>query len=71
MIASLLRWLFGDIHDPAWKATGVKPMVSAPYDEAQAVRASRRAKTRSETGRVYRRPAKPQAAKVLPMRRAK
>ena len=71
MIWRIRYWLFGDCRDDAWRPTGVKPMVSAPYDEAQAVRASRRAKTRSETGRVYRRPAKPQTAKVLPMRRAK
>lgn len=62
------RWL--NRHDPAWKPTGLKFRTPLGYDEAAAVASSKRARQRSATGRLYRRPTK-KPADVLPIRRVK
>ncbi|MDH5244834.1 MAG: hypothetical protein OEW98_00170 [Betaproteobacteria bacterium] len=73
----LIVWLGGHLPntpDPAWKATGIRPMTVWSYDEALAVRAARAARHRTPRGRRYRRPAVPVAprpATVVPMRRVK
>lgn len=72
MIARLWRWLMGHDADPAWRPTGVRPMTVWHYDEQAAVRAARKARTRTASGRVYKRPQKaPLASEPMRLRRVK
>jgi hypothetical protein len=40
-----------DRPDPAWRPTGIRPLIADPYDYEQARRAAKRAQTRTESGR--------------------
>lgn len=65
----MIRWLltrFWNRHDPAWASTGIKhnPGMDAPYSYATARSAALKARTRTESGRKYKRPAKPTATVV-------
>jgi hypothetical protein len=60
-----------DRHDPAWAACGIKPPRELGYDEAQAVKAAKRAQTRSATGRRLPKPIKAEPSNVVPMRQRK
>jgi len=58
-----IAWL--DRHDPAWKPTGVKPLTEWHYDEVAAVKAARRAKRQTASGRHIPQPRKHATARVL------
>jgi uncharacterized protein (DUF2126 family) len=59
----LIRWF--NRHDPAIYSTGIRRVYSG-YDEAKAMQASRDAKLRSETGRLFTVPCDPPAGGRLP-----
>ena len=58
-------------YDPKWAPTGVRPMTEWSYDEAAAVKAARKARTRTASGRKYATPRPKPAATVVPLRRVK
>lgn len=60
-----------NVHDPAWKPTGVRPMTVWSYDEQAAVKAARRARKRTPSGRRYHASKPRETAAVVPLRRVK
>lgn len=67
----LVYRLFGDAPDPKWKATGLKFTTAREYLQDKAVAGARRAKRRSDTGKLLHRPKPTPTARVTPFRRAK
>ena len=74
MIRQLLHWLIGDVHDPAWKPTGVKRDLSK-HDEskakASAVRAAKEDTARMKLAAKRTKPAKPKAKPTISLTRWK
>lgn len=76
VIVAVVVWLCrplsarDNVTDGAWRPTGYRLTTEGHYDQAQAIRASKRARGRSETGRPLPRPTPASVTDIQSRKRA-